>query len=320
MVSKRILAVAAMAVFMLVGLSAADYASYGFTQTGTRTVDGIDYLVLVDDTGAEMLFSPLVEPGADRLNALKAIVSMLHSWSGLTLASIRATNDASQLRVTAVPSSLMTGPDDLKSALPGGLVFWYEKAIDYDFRVMSGAYAIRMTGLFTSTADLLVSLRSAYKDPAAWLLNGDPEYAVKRISELTTRVDALETALKTASDSLTQTTSDLASTTDKLTATSEELSATKAELESFEAAKASSDKSLSASTERLEAALMTALNVGFFSGPKPIAQAVVDWVVAKKTGDPSLAKAALVTAAKAEKFQATEKEIGIVLQVLYGER
>lgn len=312
MVSKRILAVAAMAVFMLVGLSAADYASYGFTQTGTRTVDGIDYLVLVDDTGAELLLSPLVEPGVDRLNALKAIVSMLHSWNGLTLASIRATNDASQLRVTAVPSSLMAGPDDLKSALPGGLVFWYEKAIDYDFRVMSGAYAIRMTGLFTSTADLLNSLRLAYKDPAAWLLNGDPEYAVKRITELTTRVDTLEAALKAAGGDLSQTKSDLASTTEQLTAT-------KAELATLESAKESSDKTLSASTERLETALMTALNVGFFSGPKPIPQAVVDWVVAKKTSDPGLTKAALVSAAKAEKFQATEKEIGIVLQVKFGE-
>jgi hypothetical protein len=312
MVCKRFLAVAAIAAFMLVGLSAADYASYGFSQTGTRTVDGIDYLVLADDTGAELLFSPLVEPGPERLNALKAIVSMLHTWNGLTLASIRATNDAAQLRVTAVPSSLMAGPDDLKSALPGGLVFWYEKAIDYDFRVMSGAYAIRMTGLFTSTGDLLNSLRLAYKDPITFLLNGDPEYAVKRITELTARVETLEGALKAAADDLTLTKSDLAGTTEQLTAT-------RADLATLESAKETSDKSSSASMERLETALMTALNVGFFSGPKPISQAVVDWVVAKKTGDPGLTKAALVAAAKAEKFQATEKEIGIVLQVKFGE-
>ncbi len=331
MVSKRILAFAAIAILVAAGLAAADYSSYGFTQSGTRNVDGIDYLVLVDDSGAELLFSPLAEPGADRLNALKSIVSMLHTWKGLTLSSLRATNDASQLRVTARPFSLLSGANDLSAALPGGLVFWYDKAIEYDFRVLSGAYAIRMTGLFTTTADLLDSLSLAYKDPVTWLLRSDPEYAVKRITELTLRVDGLEASLKSLGDELASTKTDfsgqLAATGDQLSATRAELGATKAELEltksnlaALVAAKAASDKLMAADVARLESALMETLNVGFLSGPKPLPQATVDWVVAKKKADPSLTKAALVAAAKAEKVQASDKEIGIVLLVKFGER
>jgi len=298
MLSKRLVAVAAMFLLVAGGIFAADFSAYGFTQNATRNVDGIDYLVLVDPSGGEVLLSPVVEPTPDRLDALKSIVAMLRSWNGLTLASIRATNDASQLRVTAIPSSLLSGTTDLMSALPGGLVFWYDKSIEYDFRVLSGPFAIRMAGLFTTPADLLDSLSLAYKDPATWLLKSDPEYAVKQIVQLGARVDGLAAELK--ADEAT-----IATDGDELT--------------SLASAKTQSDKAAGATIVRLETALMTALNVGFLSGPKPIPPAAVEWVVAKKTADPTLTKAALVEAAKTEKIQVSDKEIGIVLLVKYGE-
>lgn len=262
--------------------SAADFAAHGFTQTGATTVDGVSYLVLSDPTGGEVLFSSLSEPTPERLEALKAVVATLRSWEGLTIASIRAANDESQLRITVLPSSLVVGGKELKGYLPGGLVFWYDRALDYDFRLLSGAYAIRMTGLFTTSADLDASMALAASDPATWLLRSDPEYAVKRIVELSARLDALEAALKTAQESTA--------------------------------------RDVSSADARLETALMTALNVGFLSGPKPIPQASVDWVVAKKSADPGLGKAALAAAAKAEKAPVSEKEIGIILLVKYGER
>lgn len=297
--SKRIFAVLGLAFSTLVGLSALDFSPYGFTENGTRVVDGVNYTVLADTKGAELLFSQLVEPTPERLTALSSIVAMLHSWDGLTLASVRAVNDRGQLQVTAYPSSLLVGGKDLKANLPGGLVFWFDTSVEYDFRVLSGAFAVKMSGLFTTSQNLAESLSLAASDPAKWLLMSDPEYAVKRITELSARVDTLESSLAAARS---------------------DIDGLRTSLATLSSAAAASDELTAKSDARLEAAIMTALNVGFFSGPKPIPQASVDWVVAKKKADPSLGKAALVAAAKAEKVQVSEKEIGIILLVMFGER
>ena len=320
MIPKRVFVFVAICLLAVAGSFAVDFAGAGFAEKGSRSVDGMDYTVLADAQGNELLLSQLVEISAERLEALKAIDGMLQSWQGLSIASIRATNDAQQLKVIVVPSSLIYQGKELKAGVPGGLAFWYDTAIEYDFRVLSGAYAVRITGLFTSTANLLDSIALAYTDPVKWLLESDPEYAVKRITELTTRVDGLEGSLKEDGDALAATQVELATTQSDLATARADLDKAQGEISSLADSKAESDKTSAATISRLETALMTALNVGFLSGPKPIPDAAVQWVVGKMKEDPTLTKAALVTAAKAEKATVTEKQIGIVLLVLYGQQ
>ncbi|HUX37431.1 MAG TPA: hypothetical protein VMV44_05965 [Rectinemataceae bacterium] len=267
MSSKRLLVFAVSFFLIVLGVSAVDFAPYGFSQTGTRNVEGIDYAVLGDQGGGEVLFSQSADPTVARLQALKAIVSMLRSWDGLTISSIRATNDAAQLMVTAMPSSLLSGTTELAKALPGGLVFWYDGSIDYDFRIMSGNYAVRMVGLFTTSADLLGSMAQAYADPETWLMTSDPTFAIKQSAAIGARVAVLE-----------------------------------------------------ASISRLQVSLMTVLNSGTFTTLTPVSQAAIDWVSAKKAANPSMKKADLAAAAKKEKVQVSDKELGIILLVKFGER
>ncbi len=274
MSSKRLLAFAASFFAVVLGASAIDFTPYGFSQTGTRNVDGIDYAVLSDQGGGEVLFSQSADPTNARLQALESIVAMLRSWNGLSIASIRATNDAAQLMVTALPSSLLSGTTDLAKALPGGLIFWYDGSVDYDFRILSGNYAVRMVGLFTTPADLLASMSQAYADPETWLVTSDPAYPLKQSVAQAARITALENSVS----------------------------------------------QLQASAAQLQTSLMTALNSGSFGNFNPVPQAAITWVLAKKAANPALKKADLVAAAKTEKVQVSDKELGIILLVEFGER
>jgi hypothetical protein len=288
------------------GAFAADYSAYGFTTTGTRTMDNLTYDVLVDGNGNEVLLSASESLNPERATALKSLSDSLFSSGALKVASIRATNDPAELRLTVLPKSLVVENQELLPGLPGGLVFWYDKTFEYDFRVKSGAYAIRIQGLLSNLDDLFGSVALAYKDPVAWLLQRDPSYAIKRITELTLRETKLEEAL--------------AATKQDLATAGESQAASLADLQAkFEATKAESEKASASTISRLETALMTALNVGFFSGPKPIKPESVAWVLAKKAENPAVTKAELIAAAKAEKFAISDKEIGIVLQVKFGE-
>ncbi|MEI6874433.1 MAG: hypothetical protein WCL50_04790 [Spirochaetota bacterium] len=366
-------------------LWAIDFSAYGFTQSGTKVEDGLSYDVLLDANGSEVLLASQVVPSAERMGALRNFVESLHSWDGLAMTQIRATNDASQLRITVLPRSLVVDKVNLVPYLPGGLVFWYDKSFEYDFRIISGAYAVRLAGLFTTPRELLSSVALAVKDPVAWILQRDPQYSVRRITELLIRLTKLEedfaAAKKEAADSLAALASSSAealaasdaadaealaaastANAEALAASSaanaealadvnasnaealaaiagqlaENAAADAADAEALAAAIAANDKAMQdekarieekalkddelrqAQIARLEDALMTTLNVGFFQGPKPIKPESVAWVLAKKAENPEMTQAQLVTAKTVEKIQITDREIGIVLLVKYG--
>ncbi|GEM_PF-1819130 len=171
-------------------VAAFDFAGTGFTQESEGS--GGSAIVLTDESGGKVVFEAEAEPTAERIAGLRAIVAELRSWKNLAISELRAANSAEHLRITLVPSSFSVDGVDLEAAVPEGIQLFYDKATDYDFKVKSGRYVLRLQSVYTSEDALDAAVLAAYKDPSSFIAARDPLYVQKHLDEAAARLDAIE--------------------------------------------------------------------------------------------------------------------------------
>jgi hypothetical protein len=300
---KRIAILALLASTALAAF-AVDLADYGFTKTGDRSEDGKAVSVLADASGGELILEAEAEPTAERAAALKAIVAEVRGWKSIKAAELRAVNTADGLSVTVLPSSFEAGGVSLAVALPGGIQLFFEKSIDYDFKVKSGKYLVRVASAYTTEAELVAAALSAFKDPASFAAARDPLYVQKRLDELAAKVETLEAAIFDSSAD------------EAKTKAQEGIDALKAELGALKAQEEARDADRDSSWRKAKPALLAALN-----GGKPVMPELEAKILELKAGDAKLNKADLAKALKASQpaIKFSLSEIAAVLYVDFGE-
>jgi hypothetical protein len=180
-------------------LSALAAFAYDFTGSGFTPALGSPDLkagaLLSDESGGQLTFSSDREPEESRVAALRAIVAELRSWKNIQVADIKAVDTAERLAITAMPRSIALGGSELGAALPGGIQLYYDGSTEYDFKLKSSRYVVRVRGIYTSEEDMEAVVLAAYKDPEAFILATDPASLQRRLEELEKR-DALREAEK----------------------------------------------------------------------------------------------------------------------------
>ena len=172
-------------------IAAFDFSGSGFTQVGVSPTDS-KTVILVDKSGGQLIFDIEVDPSAGRLAALRSLIAEIHSWKNVTIAELRAVNSADRLQVMLVPKTFSVGGVDLQAAVPEGIQLFSNTATEYDFKVLSGNYVLRVRSVYTSEDDLEAAALSAYKDPSSFLAARDPLYVQKRLNDASSRLTALE--------------------------------------------------------------------------------------------------------------------------------
>lgn len=279
---KRISLAAALSLFAL-SVFAYDLSDTGFTQTGEKEEDGKTIAVLADESGGEVLFDAEAEPSGERLAALRSLVAEIRSWADFQPAEIRAVNSDDRLQVTAIPRSFSVDGVALGQALPGGIQLFYKTATEYDFKVKSGKYLVRVGSVFTGMGELGAAALAAFKDPASFIATRDPLYVQKKLDELFGKVAEHETRI--------------------------------AELEARAAAIEEADRQLLASEARARPAILAALN-----GGRPIREDALAKLIELKRQDPALDKRNAPAALKAAGFVLSLPEISAIYLVEFGER
>jgi len=179
-------------------VSAYDFTGSGFTPA-PGAADPASGIKLTDESGGKLSLVMETEPDAARIQALRAIVAEVRSWKNMTVASIRASNSESRLAVVVGIKSFLVGGKELSGALLGGVqVFYEEGSTEYDFKVASGRYVMRVRGVYTGEDDMEAAASEAYTDPDAFALARDPAVLAKRIGALEVDRDRLRTVLLAA--------------------------------------------------------------------------------------------------------------------------
>jgi hypothetical protein len=123
------------------------------------------------------------------------------SWTSLTPGSqnFRIAGDSATLRL--VPGRFVADGRDLAPFVPSGLSFTISgDRIEYDFRLKSGAYFIRLAGRLQNETVFLERFRRAVDDPAAFARENDPDYISRRIVELQEALENADEAQKAANE------------------------------------------------------------------------------------------------------------------------
>ena len=278
---------------------ALDLSGTAFTQTGSRDIDGKTLALLADQSGGEVLLDAEAEPSPDRLSALGSIVAEIRSWTDFQAAEVRAVNTQDRLQVTALPKSFSVSGTALEASLPGGIQLFYKVATEYDFKVKSGKYLVRVASVFTTWAELESAILAAYTDPPSFIATRDPLYVQRRLGELATQADDLQKRLAALAGS---------PSTESGAAPTIDLPTLQAELQAEKAAN-------SAYQAKTDSLLLTS-----FNGGKPINPDAVAKLIELKKNDPTLSKKTAPKALKDAGITLDSGAISAIFFVEFGER
>jgi hypothetical protein len=216
------------------------------------------------------------------------LLDTLLPWKSLTPGTQQFRIEGNLVTLRLVPGKLVSGARDLKPFVPSGLSFSIDgDRVEYDFRIKSGAYFLRLAGRLQTEALFLDRLVRAIDNPAAYARDNDPDYLARQLAELGEALEAEKTAR----------------------------AASEAKAAALEARSAEQEKALGA----VQAAAMAAHAKGAFGAPKPIPAEVVDGVRKAKAAKPNATAAEVAASLKNDKVAATDRQIKAVLAVLYGE-
>ena len=216
------------------------------------------------------------------------LLDTLLPWKSLSPGTQQFRIEGNLVTLRLVPGKLVSGARDLKPFVPSGLSFSIDgDRVEYDFRIKSGAYFLRLAGRLQTEALFLDRLVRAIENPAAYARDNDPDYLARQLAELSESLEAEKTA-RTASE---------------------------AKVAALEARTAEQEKALGS----VQAAAMAAHAKGAFGAPKPIPAEVVEGVRKAKAAKPNATAAEVATSLKNDKIAATDRQIKAVLAVIYGE-
>ena len=250
------------------------------------------------------------ELSAAALRSLFRLWDAVFSWESLTPGSqnFRVVGDSVTLRL--VPGTFSSGGRDLKSFVPSGLAFTIAgDRIEYDFRLKTGAYFIRLEGRLQSETVFLERFKRAVDDPAAFARENDPDYISRRIVELQEFIENADEARKTSDAGADQRAAALEM---RIKALEEGLAALNSRLAEVD--------SRAAENEKRDSYERTALiNTYAKANPKPVPADLVERIRSVKASRPAATSAEIVAALKAQGVSTTEKIVKAVVIVLFGE-
>lgn len=213
-------------------------------------------------------------------------------WKSLTPGTQQFRIEGNLVTLRLVPGKLVSSGRDLKPFVPSGLSFSIEgDRLEYDFRIKSGSYFLRLAGRLQTEAIFMDRLVKAIDDPASFARDNDPEFLARQLAELS---EAFE-AEKKASDA--------------------KVAALESKVADLESRSSEQEKALTA----VQAAAMAVHAKGMFGAPKPIPAEVVQGVKKAKAAKPAATAAEVMASLKNDKIAATDRQVMAVLAVLYGE-
>jgi len=114
-------------------------------------------------------------------------------WKNLQVSKIDffVSNDILEMIIS--PKALKYNGMNIVPNLPSGLTFkTYGKSLKYNFRITKDNYFVRIVGTFTNEDALLTNVVSAINDPETYLKMREPEYFLKKLTELEEKYNNLK--------------------------------------------------------------------------------------------------------------------------------
>lgn len=191
--SRRRAFVASLCLLLFGATAAWSQAPAGLVRAGSSSADGRVWERFEAPRGLTVLVAP-GDRDAEAEARLAAAAAAIDAWTRIRVAELRAELGPEADSYVAVLGGVELAGFDAPRGLPGGIGLRYEGALFYDFRLRSGAFFVRVRGLYTGERDLLREMAEAAADPARYIAERDPAQAARRLGEAESIMAGLEAA------------------------------------------------------------------------------------------------------------------------------
>lgn len=184
---------AALSLLFLGAPSAWGQSPAGLVRAGSSSADGRVWERFEAPRGLAVLVAPVARD-AEADARLAAAAAAIDAWTRIRAVELRAELGPEADSYVVVVGGVELPGFDASRSLPGGIGLRYEGALFYDFRLRSGAFFVRVRGLYTGERDLLREMAEAAADPARYIAERDPAQAARRLGEAESVMAGLEAA------------------------------------------------------------------------------------------------------------------------------
>ncbi len=271
------------ALFFCVGLGAyaVNLSTYGYQVLGTHQENELTFYDATDSTGLSFAVASAAPLTSANMQVLHIVLSTFEQWQSLKVSRIRIVFSANNhADILVIPASFDYKGVDLSSYMPSGMQFFYDGYLGYDFRMYKDNLFLRLKGQVFDEDDFANRLLDAINNPVLYVQTTSPEYLLKQINDLVTKVDELTGETKTLVGTIT---------------------------------------ALRRQIGVMSHGLVSLNNRGFFGTIYPVDAKAIDRVVALKTQNPSMTQVQVAAALEKEGIKMSSNAIRLVFGIYFNE-
>lgn len=161
----------------------------GYTVLDQRAEGGLPTWDLRDGSGRTFSVSILGGFTPERERALQSLQEVIHDLDGLRIERLRYVFERDRVDAVVIPSRFIIDQTDYARYMPSGMLFLFEDAVAYDFRLLVSNLAVRINGQFLSKEQFFDRITRAVANPAAYIQSQDPQFLARSIAEERSRID-----------------------------------------------------------------------------------------------------------------------------------
>jgi len=170
-------------------LFAADLSAKGLKLLSQSKEDGLTVLEMQDGKGNIFSVGSSRELSDAQVDTVAIIKDGFYAWKYLKIRSLKIIVSGNKADIVIIPESFVYKEFDFAEYLPAGMKFYFDAALEYDFRAFVQNLFLRIKGQFFTEEQFCEKLHGAFRNPAAYLQSQDPEFIVRRFDEVDRKID-----------------------------------------------------------------------------------------------------------------------------------
>lgn len=166
------------------GAMAYDWASAGMELKESGSTEEENFIILKDSSANEIKVRFTGELSDTWSEAVVNLNKKFRSWTYMKVDKLEFYVNGNTLEILIIPASFNYHGMDFLPHIPAGMTFLYDYDLRYNFRVTKNDYFLRINDRYIDESFLCQRMKEAIDDPVAYMKKREPEYFLRKLSEL----------------------------------------------------------------------------------------------------------------------------------------
>ncbi|HOK01906.1 MAG TPA: hypothetical protein PKX79_00830 [Spirochaetota bacterium] len=163
--------------------------AYDLSNSGLELIDSgssgeENFIILKDSNSNNIKVKFQGELPQKWVDTIAKLNKELRTWEYMKVERMEFLASNNNLEILIIPSYFTFEGTNFLPHVPGGIIFIYDYDLRYNFRVTKDDFFLRLNDRFLDEKFLCQRIKEAVDDPVTYLKRRDPEYILRKVSEL----------------------------------------------------------------------------------------------------------------------------------------